>query len=102
MLRQAIITSKTANAIAVVNTVIIVANERTYITPCSNVRNSFAQRRQDEGPSLLAGASVRSSAPVWESGRRRYLSHITQRRTFLSRSDPAPGLVHLRQSFVRC
>src|SRR5215472_15965289 len=41
MLRQAIITSKTANAIAVANTVIIVANERTYITPCSNVRNTL-------------------------------------------------------------
>src|SRR6516165_7742286 len=41
MLRQAIITSKTANAIAVANTVIIVANERTYITPYSNVRNTL-------------------------------------------------------------
>ena len=39
MLRQAIITSKTANAIVVANTVIIVANERTYITPYANVRN---------------------------------------------------------------
>jgi hypothetical protein len=39
MLRQAIIMSKTANAIVVANTVIIVANERTYITPYSNVRN---------------------------------------------------------------
>src|SRR5215813_14614669 len=39
MLRQAIITSTTANAIAVANTVIIVANERTYITPYANVRN---------------------------------------------------------------
>jgi hypothetical protein len=39
MLRQAIITSKTANAIVVANTVMIVANERTYITPYSNVRN---------------------------------------------------------------
>jgi len=33
MLRQAIITSKTANAIAVATTVMIVANESTYITP---------------------------------------------------------------------
>src|SRR5215472_4267068 len=41
MLRQAIITSKTANAIAVGNTVMIVANERTYITPYSNVRNTL-------------------------------------------------------------
>src|SRR5262249_36869222 len=41
MLRQAIITSKTANAIAVANTVMIVANERTYITPYSNVRNTL-------------------------------------------------------------
>src|SRR5215831_7344634 len=52
MLRQAIITSKTANAIAVANTVIIVANERTYITPYANVRNTLfpskdLQRRQD-------------------------------------------------------
>src|SRR5262249_37236711 len=39
MLRQAIITSKAANAIVVANTVIIVANERTYITPYANVRN---------------------------------------------------------------
>src|SRR5215467_13952702 len=39
MLRQAIIASKTANAIAVANTVMIVANERTYITLYSNVRN---------------------------------------------------------------
>jgi len=39
MLRQVIITSKTANAIVVANTVIIVANERTYITPYSSVRN---------------------------------------------------------------
>src|SRR6516165_2686157 len=39
MLRQAIITSKTANAIVVANTMIIVANERTYITPYANVRN---------------------------------------------------------------
>src|SRR5215472_14876998 len=39
MLRQAIITSKTANAIAVANTAMIVANERTYITPYANVRN---------------------------------------------------------------
>jgi len=31
MLRQTIITSKTANAIAVANTVMIVANERTYM-----------------------------------------------------------------------
>jgi hypothetical protein len=42
MLRQAIITSKTANAIVVANTVIIVANERTYITPYSNVRNMLS------------------------------------------------------------
>jgi len=41
MLRQAIIMSKTANAIAVANTVIIVANERTYITPYANVRNTL-------------------------------------------------------------
>src|SRR6516225_7682811 len=41
MLRQAIITSKTANAIAVANTVLIVANERTYITPYANVRNTL-------------------------------------------------------------
>jgi hypothetical protein len=34
MLRQAIITSKTANAIAVANAAMIVPNERTYITPC--------------------------------------------------------------------
>ena len=33
MLRQAIITTQTANAIAVAKTVMIVANERTYITP---------------------------------------------------------------------
>ena len=39
MLRQAIITSKTANAIVVANTVIIVANERTYITPYANVKS---------------------------------------------------------------
>jgi len=32
-LRQATVTSRTANAIAVTNTVIIVANERTYRTP---------------------------------------------------------------------
>src|SRR6516164_9571447 len=41
MLRQAIITSKTANAIAVANTAMIVANERTYITPYANVRNTL-------------------------------------------------------------
>src|SRR5215472_18707973 len=41
MLRQAIITSKTANAIVVANTVIIVANARTYITPYANVRNTL-------------------------------------------------------------
>ena len=39
MLRQATNTSKTANAVAVTNIVIIVANERTYITPYSNARN---------------------------------------------------------------
>ena len=39
MLRQVNITSKAANAIAVANTVMIVANERTYITLYSNVRN---------------------------------------------------------------
>jgi hypothetical protein len=33
MLRQAIITSKTTNAVALANAVMIVANERTYITP---------------------------------------------------------------------
>jgi len=33
MLRQAIITSKTASAIAVANATMIVPNERTYITP---------------------------------------------------------------------
>ena len=41
MLRQAIVTSKPANAIAVANTVMIVANERTYITPYANVRNTL-------------------------------------------------------------
>ena len=41
MLRQAIITSKTANAIAVANTVIIVVNEKTYMTPYANVRNTL-------------------------------------------------------------
>jgi len=41
MLRQAIIASKTANAIAVANTAMIVANERTYITPYANVRNTL-------------------------------------------------------------
>src|SRR5262245_64788451 len=46
MLRQAIITSKTANAIAVANTVIIVANERTYITPYSNVSNMLFPRTE--------------------------------------------------------
>ena len=70
MLRQAIITSKTANAIAVANTAIIVANERTYITPYPNAKNMLSQCRQDEGPSLLAGASVsplvRSCLGEWQ------------------------------------
>src|SRR5215468_1725718 len=52
MLRQAIITSKTANAIVVANTVIIVANERTYITPYSNVRNMLSDGKS---PSRLTG-----------------------------------------------
>src|SRR5262249_56747580 len=67
MLRQAIITSKTANAIAVANTVIIVANERTYITPYANVRNTLFPWTEKapaiEGRGKLAERSdIRSSA----------------------------------------
>jgi hypothetical protein len=57
MLRQAIITNKTANAIAVANTVIIIANERTYITPYANARNTLYSL-DEKGPSrVAAGAS---------------------------------------------
>jgi hypothetical protein len=41
MLRQATITSKTANAIAVANAAMIVANKRTYLTPYPNARNTI-------------------------------------------------------------
>ena len=41
MLRQAIITSRTANVIAVANAALIVVNERTYITPYPNARNTI-------------------------------------------------------------
>ena len=60
MLRQAIITSKTANAIVVANTVIIVANERTYITPYANVRNMLFPWTE-KAPAQLRPGQVKQS-----------------------------------------
>src|SRR5262245_54947745 len=70
MLRQAIITSKTANAIAVANTAMIVANERTYITPYANVRNTLfpwtekAPAIDDRGKSSRAGSEAIRPFPL--------------------------------------
>jgi hypothetical protein len=52
MLRQAIVTSRITNAIALADSVIITANERTYRTPCSNTTNiaSHLMERKKEGP----------------------------------------------------
>ena len=56
MLRQVIITSKIANAITVANTVMIVANERTYITPCCKARNIlFPCTEKHETPATTPG-----------------------------------------------
>jgi hypothetical protein len=63
MLRQAIITSKTINVIAVANTVIIVANERTYITPYSNVRNTLFPWTE-KAPAIDGWASRQSRVVV--------------------------------------
>ena len=54
--RKAIITSKIANAITVANTVMIVANERTYITPCCKARNIlFPCTEKHETPATTPG-----------------------------------------------
>jgi hypothetical protein len=73
MLRQAIITSKTANAIAVANTAMIVANERTYITPYANVRNTLfpwtekAPAVDGRGKLSRAGLVISSALPTLHS-----------------------------------
>jgi hypothetical protein len=63
MLRQATITSKTANAIAVANAAMIVANERTYITPYPNARNTIVPV-DGKGPSHCGPGQV-SRADRW-------------------------------------
>ena len=61
MLRQATITSKPANAITVANAAMIVANERTYITPYSNARNTI-------GPWTEKAPAVCWPGPVSRAG----------------------------------
>src|SRR5262249_39916523 len=91
MLRQAIITSKTANAIAVANTVIIVANERTYITPYANVRNTLfpskdLQRRQDGASASCP--SLGDCPEALNSRGRRASAALAARRRACARSRP--------------
>jgi hypothetical protein len=74
MLRQAIITSKTANAIAVANTVIIVANERTYITPYANVRNTLFPWTE-KAPAIAGRGKLKQSGSKVEFGPIRSARH---------------------------
>ena len=98
MLRQAIIMRKTANAIAVANTVIIVANERTYITPYANVRNTLF-------PWTEKAPAVDGRGKLAERGEKLEFSPIRsaslESRTLLSRLAHGRRLVYLRQRFVR-
>jgi hypothetical protein len=57
MLRQATITSKTANAITVAKAAMIVANERTYITPYPNARNTIVPVDGKEAPAIAGQGS---------------------------------------------
>src|SRR5262249_9770164 len=81
-----------------VNTVIIVANERTYITPYANVRNTLFPWTE-KAPAIDGRGKLAEGSEKLEFSP--YPSASLESRTSLSRSDPAQGLVPLLQRFAR-